>query len=238
MCVQKIQEGGFSSSCSEATLFEQAQAGCSESVNVLMEQHERLVRYAVNRQVLFDFPFEEAVQAGRHGLWRAILRYDPHRGTAFSTYAYIAIVRRVWTAVKRRYQKNQREHAIENLRIFYRGYELDLVQQMEEAETRQALHKLVLGLPERLRFVIVAYYGLDGSPRRVYREIGEQMGLCKQRVQQLHVEAVVWLRHPAHSQELRSLLKRHSQREYEWANELAQAWLRLRGGRNGHSDHS
>ncbi len=235
MYVQKKQEGGFSSSGSEATLFEQAQAGCSESVNVLMGRHERLVRYAVKRQVLFDFPFEEAVQEGRHGLWRAILRYDPHRGTAFSTYAYPAIVRRVWAAVKRRYEKNQREHAIENLRILFRGYELGLVERQEAAEVRQALEELVLGLPERLRFVIVAYYGLDGSPRRVYREIGTQLGLCKQRVQQLHVEALVWMRHPAHSQELRNLLRRHSAREYEWANEQAQASSRRRGGRNGYN---
>jgi hypothetical protein len=96
------------------------------------------------------------------------------------------------------------------------------------------LEELVVGLPERLRFVIVAYYGLDGRPRRVFREIGTQLGLCKQRVQQLHVEALVWLRHPAHSQELRSLLRRHSEREYEWANAVAQAWLRRRGGRNGY----
>mgnify|MGYP001826505953 FL=1 len=238
MCVQKKQEGGLSSSGTEATLFEQAQAGCSESVNRLMEQHERLVRYAVKRQVLFDFPFEEAVQVGRHGLWRAILRYDPHRGTAFSTYAYIAIVRRVWTAVKRRYEVDQREQAIENLRILFRGYELGLVEHQEAAEMGQALAELVMGLPERLRFVIVAYYGLDGSPRRVFREIGEQLGLCKQRVQQIHVEALVWLRHPAHSQELRSLLKRHSQREYEWADELAQVWLRQRGGRHGRHNRS
>jgi len=238
MDVQEKQEGGLSWACSEATLFEQAQAGCSESLDQLMKQHERLIRYAVNRQVLFDFPFEEAVQAGRHGLWRAILRYDPHRGTAFSTYAYTAIVRRVRTAVKRRYEKDQREHHIENLRILFRGYELSLVEQLEEGEIHQALHELLLRMPKRLRFVIVAYYGLDGDPRRVYREIGDQIGLCKQRVQQLHVEALVWLRYPAHSQELRSLLKRHSQREYEWAHEVAQAWLRQRGGRHGHSDHA
>ena len=234
MCVQKKQEGGPSPAGTEATLFEQAQAGCRESVNVLMEQHERLVRYAVRRQVLLDCPFEEAIQAGRHGLWRAILRYDPHRGTAFSTYAYIAIVRRVWAAVKRHYEANQREHDIENLCLFFRGYELGLVERQEATEVRQALAELVLRLPERLRFVIVAYYGLDGSPRRVYRQIGTQLGLCKQRVQQLHVEALVWMRHPAHSQELRSLLRRHSAREYEWAYEQAQAWLRRRGGRNGY----
>jgi hypothetical protein len=47
------------------------------------------------------------------------------------------------------------------------------------------------------------------------------------------LQALIWLRHPAHSQELRELLKRHSLQEYEWAQELAQVWLRRRGGRHG-----
>jgi hypothetical protein len=59
------------------------------------------------------------------------------------------------------------------------------------------------------------------------------MGVCRERVRQLHSEALVWLRQPAHSQELRSLLDRHTEMEYEWAEEMAQAWLRKRGGRDG-----
>jgi RNA polymerase sigma factor (sigma-70 family) len=238
MCVQKKREGGFSSLGSEATLFEQAQAGCRESANLLMEQHERLVRYAVNRQQLFDFPFEEAVQVGRHGLWRAILRYDPHRGTAFSTYAYPSIVRQVWAAVKAHCEQNRCAPASEELRLFFQSWEPGLVQRQEETAIPQALHQLVRRLPDRLRWVIVATYGLDGQPRQLYREIGLQLGVSKQRVQQLHVEALVWLRHPAHSQELRSLLQRHSEREYAWADELAQAWLRTRGGRRGYHPHA
>jgi RNA polymerase sigma factor (sigma-70 family) len=234
MYTQEQQESGFSSSRAEATLFEQAQAGCRESVNQLMEQHERLVRYAVNRQLLFDFPFEEGVQAGRYGLWRAILRYDPQRGTAFSTYAYPAIVHEIWRAVKAHCEQNRQAHATVELQLFFRGWEPDWLQRQEEAAIYEAVHALVGRLPEWLRGVIVAYYGLEGQSSQVYREIGAQLGVTKQRVQQLHVEALVWLRHPAHSQELRSLLQRHSQREYEWANELAQAWLRRRGGRNGH----
>lgn len=234
MCIQEQGKGGSSLARAEATLFEQAQAGCRESVNQLMEQHERLVSYAVNRQLLFDFRFEEAVQAGRYGLWRAILRFDPQRGTAFSTYAYPAIVHEVWIAVKRHCEQNRREHATGELRLFFPSWEASLVQRQEEAFTQRSVHQLVERLPERLRRVIVAYYGLDGHPRRIYREIGAELGVTKQRVQQLHVEALIWLRHPAHSQELRSLLRRHSQREYEWANELAQAWLRKRGGRYEH----
>ena len=236
MCIQEQGKGGSRLTSTEATLFEQAQAGCRASVNQLMEQHEGLVRYAVNRQLLFDFRFEEAVQAGRYGLWRAIVRYDPQRGTAFSTYAYVAIVREVWIAVKAHCEQNRREHATGELRLFFQSWEPGLVQRQEEEAIHQSVHQLVGRLPERLRQVMVAYYGLDGHPRRIYREIGAQLRVTKQRVQQLHVEALIWLRHPAHSQELRSLLQRHSQREYEWANEVAQVWLRRRGGRDGHSD--
>ncbi len=85
----------------ESVLFEQAQAGCEASLNQLMSRHERLVPFVVRRQTLGKLPFAEAVQAGRTGLWRAILGYDPQRGYAFSSYAYPAIARQVWRAVKR-----------------------------------------------------------------------------------------------------------------------------------------
>ena len=88
------------SSGSEQSLFRQAQAGCRESLNTLMEEHDGLVHAVVRRQVLGDLPYAEAVQAGRIGLWRAILRYDPDRGFAFSTYAWTCIVHHVWRAVK------------------------------------------------------------------------------------------------------------------------------------------
>ena len=46
-------------------------------------------------------------------------------------------------------------------------------------------------------------------------------------------KALVRLRHPAHSQMLRSLLGRHTLADYEAADALAQRWLRRRGGRHG-----
>ena len=85
---------------SETTLFVQAQGGCAESLNELMQRHEKLVHFVVQRQWLLTLPYEEAVQAGRRGLWRAILGYDVGRGTTFATYAYKAIMKYVWEAVK------------------------------------------------------------------------------------------------------------------------------------------
>jgi RNA polymerase sigma factor (sigma-70 family) len=104
---------------SEATLFRQAQAGCRDSLNALMKRHAGLVAHVVNRQQRWDLPYEDALQAGRLGLWRAILGYDPQREAAFSTYAYVSIMHHVWAAVKRYRQQQDREPAVEELAVFY-----------------------------------------------------------------------------------------------------------------------
>jgi len=217
----------------EARLFEQAQGGCQDSLDLLKAKHEPLVIYAVNRQNLGDLPFEEAVQGGRIGLWKAILGFDPHKGYQFSTYAYGAIVHHVWAAVKTHCVANRKAYALGEMQLFLPHWEAGPAAVQAQSELRACLHEMVQCLPERLRKVVVTYYGLAGQRPLVLREIGVHMGVTRQRVQQLKVEALVWLRHPAHSQELRMLLQRHSQQEYEWAEEMAQIWLRRRAGRHG-----
>ena len=103
----------------------------------------------------------------------------------------------------------------------------------EAAAVRQALRDLVERLSKRLQQVVVARHGLDGNPPAIYRQIGATLGLSGERARQLHIQALVWLRHPAHSYVLRSLLGRHTLADYAAADELAQRWLRRRGGRRG-----
>jgi RNA polymerase sigma factor (sigma-70 family) len=217
----------------EVSLYEQAQQGCGDSLDLLMARHEPLVVYAVNRQNLGDLPFEEGVQAGRLGLWKAILGFDPSRGYQFSTYAYPAILHYVWIAVKDHCVANKKEHATREWKMFFRHWEAGPAQRVRERELRECLAALISRLPERLRRVVCVRYEVDGEAWQTLAELGAELGLCGERVRQLQVEALVWLRHPAHSQELRELLRRHSLQEYEWAEEIAQAWLRRRGGRHG-----
>lgn len=231
MIVEKTR-GDFSWP-TEATLFEQAQAGCAASLNELMQRHERLVHFVVQRQWLFTLPYEEAVQAGRRGLWRAILGYDPGRGSAFATYAYVAIMKYVWAAVKSEQQRLRREVPLASLVVYFYQPAADPAGLRDQQEIRRSLRALVKRLPKRLRLVIRAYYGLQGASPQTLQAIGDQLGLTRERVRQLRDEALVWLRQPAHSQELRSLLARHNQPQYQLADELAQAWLKRRGGRDG-----
>jgi RNA polymerase sigma factor (sigma-70 family) len=217
----------------EATLFEQAQAGCVDSLNALMLRHEGLVRWVVQQQWLCTLPYEAAVQEGRRGLWRAILGYDPGRGNTFSTYAYPAIMKYVWAGVKSELCRQRREVPRGVLALYYGQSEPDPAWLQDKEDIRQGLLALVERLPRRLRFVVIAHYGLKGGEAQTYQAIGKQLGCSGEWVRQLHQAALVWLRQPAHSQELRHLLARHNQAQYELADELAGAWLRRRGGRNG-----
>jgi RNA polymerase sigma factor (sigma-70 family) len=211
---------------SEALLFDQAQVGCRNSLNALMERHAKLVPYVVNRQNRCGLAYEEALQAGRHGLWRAIMGYDPARGWQFTTYAYKAIMRYVWAAVQRHLVTRRREVGVEVLALWYGCQGPDPAALWAWGEVEASLHDLVGRLPERLRAVVVARYGLAGEEPSTYVQIARQLGITHEWARQLELQGLIWLRQPAHSQELRGLLRRHSQAEYAWAEEVAHAWRR------------
>ena len=228
--MEETKEGGFNRQA-EAALYRSAQAGSPESLDRLLRQHEGLVRQIVAHQQLCGLPFEEALQAGRIGLWRAIEGYDPQRGTRFSTYAYPAIIRQVWDAVRRKCARERRQVPQALLGVFFEANSPDERQKEEWEEVEKILRGMVAGLPERQGEVIRRHYGLEGQVRQTLAEIGGQWGVSRQRVYQIEEAALVWLRQPGHSQELRNLLRRHSQVEYEWVEQVTQAFLRRRGGR-------
>lgn len=50
----------------------------------------------------------------------------------------------------------------------------------------------------------------------------------------MYHEVLLWLRHSATSQQLRSLLGRHTLPDCQAVEGQIQRWLQWRGGRNGH----
>ena len=151
MCSRRQAAGGPGST-SEATLFRQAQAGCRDSLNLLMARHEGLVHAVVRRYGFGELAFTEAVHLGRIGLWRAVLHYTPERGLAFSTYAWPCIRNEILHVTRAR----ARRKALPFVSLVALSDQvLDALLEQETQWIRQSMLQLVARLPERLRYVIV-----------------------------------------------------------------------------------
>jgi RNA polymerase primary sigma factor len=68
------------------------------------------------------------------------------------------------------------------------------------------IHQALQTLPEREAAVIRYYFGVDGCPQLTLEEIGERLGLTRERVRQIKEKAIRRLRHASRSKELRSYL--------------------------------
>jgi RNA polymerase sigma factor (sigma-70 family) len=179
-----------------------------------MAAHDGLVHWVVRRQWRGDLAFDEAVHAGRIGLWHALGGYDPRRGTRFSSYAVPAITHAVWDAVATRGEDSGRAQARAPSR---EADENDLSARLDRVQRAVILRTMVGALPTRLRQVISAHYGLDESAPQSFAQIGAVLGVSRQRVQQLHARALLWLGHPDHSRPVRRLLERQQRADYQHA---------------------
>ena len=197
-------------------------------------EHTGLIHAVIHRHGSGVLTYEEALQAGRIGLWRALLRYDPARGTAFSTYAWVAIRRAIWRAA-RQVTRGSRWQAAPGFpdSLLHEAADptADVVTLVEQRELREALRDLVQQLPPRQRWVIVARFGLDGQPPRSRPQIGALLGCSKEWIRQLELAALAWLRQPAHSLVVRQLVDRNTAADYRRALALNAAWRRARKGR-------
>jgi RNA polymerase sigma factor (sigma-70 family) len=199
--------------------FDQAQAGDATSLNQLMYRHDGLVHYMLRRQSSGPLSYEELLQAGRIGLWRAIMGYDPQRGTAFSTYASVVIARQIWRTVRQGQQEGKRQQA-----TITPTHAPDPLGHLLEQEVQVALRVLVGQLPAKQRWVVRAYFGLDGGGGRTQAQLAAQLGCSRQAVSYHLSRALLYLRHPACSAALRALLGRNRRQDYLQA---------LRPGRRG-----
>jgi len=85
----------------------------------------------------------------------------------------------------------------------------DEQEQPDETITRSSSQKqleMVLNdLDEREHSIVQSYFGLDGSEPMTLEQIGNRMGLTRERIRQLKERAFSKLRHPSRRDALRSL---------------------------------
>jgi RNA polymerase sigma factor (sigma-70 family) len=203
-----------------------AQAGCAECMESLLRENKGLIWLMVVRQGRGKAEYMDLFQEGKIGLWKAILHYDSGRGVRFSSYACVAIRNAVWQAVV---GSQKAEGWLESRRA---GDSLEaLIERWYQEQVREAVGEELEELPERLRAVIELHYGLNGEAQQNFAKIGREWGLSRERIRQLHNEALALLRLPALSIQLRSICERGERENYRQALRQNREWQRKVRGR-------
>jgi RNA polymerase sigma factor (sigma-70 family) len=206
-----------------------AQAGCEDCLSALLRENRNLILAVIHVQYMGQADEADLEQEGWIGFWQAVKWYDPQRGARFSTFAWLVIRQRIWRAVRRdssveRWQESDgpfSEAADARLNIDWQG-----------AQIREVLEEEMAELSERERLVLSLHYGWDERPPQTFAEIGEPLGLTRQRIHQIHNEALLLLRVPALSIRLRSICQRGSRSDYRQALHQNQGWQHKYRGRS------
>jgi RNA polymerase sigma factor (sigma-70 family) len=185
-----------------------------------------LVHTILRRQWRADMPYADLLQEGRTALWQALLRFDPQRGVAFASYAGWIIERRLWRAIflyrRQAMVRPARQPAL---------LSPDPRQVVEQAlwwqQVRATIQQMLACLPSPGREVLIAAYGLEGTPPQSLAAIARRYGVTREAVRLWRNHALALLRMPLFSAALRELCQHNSRAAYRHA----QALNRTRQGR-------
>ena len=136
--------------------------------------------------------FDELLSEGTVCLMRVVDKFNIERGFRFSTYATSAIRRELWRLVQRNHRDRQR-YATGNEELNTRPGR-NLGDRIDEATWRRIdrnLNGILSQLDEREAFIVKQRYGLTTDGRkRTFQSLGDELGVCKERVRQLEIRAM------------------------------------------------
>jgi RNA polymerase sigma factor (sigma-70 family) len=139
----------------------------------------------------------ELVSEGNIILMRAVEGFDVHKGNRFSTYATLALMKGFAQAAPLLLASHRGSTDAESLSAVP---DLRNANAIEQRLDRDHVQHLLNRLDDRERTVLSAHYGLESetSVPATYEQVGQQLGLSKQRVRQIEQTALAKLRAPQH----------------------------------------
>ncbi len=184
---------------------ERLQAEAQSARNQIIEANLRLVfslakRYASVGTAAFD----EFMGEGHVTLMRAVEKFDFSRGVKFSTYATWAVVNGCNALLKKQNPANRHAYwqSVDGMEDSVADYRSTAGEERSVQELRHAVGQLLLGLSSRERAIIEARFGFDLNQSPTLKELGEGLGISKERVRQLQQRALEKLRALAECQKL------------------------------------
>jgi len=171
--------------------------------NQIVRANLRLVVSIAKKHVGGAQSLFELVSDGNVSLMRAVEKFDYSRGNRFSTYASWAIMRNFARSVPRerylldRFSTGHDE--ILDIAAALRTYDPD---EVNLNELRESIDVVLAQLSPTERRILIDHYGLDETrPQRTFQQLGQYLGMSKERVRQIESKALGKLRKILHPQQ-------------------------------------
>ncbi|WP_442510168.1 sigma-70 family RNA polymerase sigma factor [Novipirellula sp. SH528] len=168
--------------------------------NKIVQSNLRLVVSIAKRHVASSDDFFALISDGNMSLIRAVEKFDYSRGNKFSTYASWAIMKNFARTIPSEFKHRDRfRTTTEELFLSRQDDRLDPYAEETVQRSRQReLSKILDRLDEREQKIITARFGLGrGNEPLTLKEVGDEMGVTKERIRQLEVRALMKLREAA-----------------------------------------
>lgn len=174
-------------------------AAATETKNAIVQANLRLVVSVARQHQRSGLALMELISEGNLTLMRAVDGFDAHRGNRFSTYATFALMKGFVRSVPQLLASRSAGEeagalaAIPDPRFHDAG---------QHVADREQVRHLLSCLDDRERGVLLAHYGL-GAARMpaTYDQVGQSLGISRQRVRQIERGALAKLRLAANGEQ-------------------------------------
>ncbi|HUG20188.1 MAG TPA: sigma-70 family RNA polymerase sigma factor [Planctomycetaceae bacterium] len=168
-----------------------------EVKNFLIRSNLRLVVSIAKKHMQPGMNFFEMVSDGNMSLIRAIEKFDYSRGNKFSTYASWAIMKNYARSIPAEHKFRDRYRTGNEEMFDWKADDRENHVKQELVNKRQ--HLLIMSildqLEDRERTIIINRFGLEqGVEPQTLEQVGQKLGVTKERIRQLEARALKKLR--------------------------------------------
>jgi RNA polymerase sigma factor (sigma-70 family) len=160
--------------------------------NQVVRANLRLVVSIAKKHVGGPQGLFELISDGNVSLMMAVEKFDYLRGNRFSTYASWAIMRNFARSVpKERFQLSRFATGGEEVLDIAAGMRTYDPARLNLPELRESIDAVLAQLSPRERTILIDHYGLDSEGHsKTFDQLGQNMGISKERVRQIELEAL------------------------------------------------